>query len=390
MIRKKPSYEIIMTIILLIPLFKPSGLEYYPAINNLFLIWKFFSLFIIAFNLISDVIRSKQVIINKGILAFLVFWVIYIANNFSKNISDTEITNNAVISILLVSYFINRARHGKLLNLLKSLNCIFKCWFWLQIISVVLSRSGIALFGRLDGDYLYFLGTDNYSSFMMIPMIGIIMYADCLVNDNKYKPSLFYISLYTLVNLWVKSYTAFIGGTIIILLIVLSRNVDNIIKWLSIKKMIIICVIFLVAVLFFKVQNSFSWLLVDIMHKGLSLSSRTFIWGDALNIIKENLFFGRGSFTNAEISSYILYGTTHAHNIILELLMRTGVIGTLAYLIFMLYPLKPRRHVILLIFYIGQFVLFFMDFYVSIQYFYCFVGLLYAEKIAKINVKGVS
>jgi len=86
------------------------------------------------------------------------------------------------------------------------------------------------------------------------------------------------------------------------------------------------------------------------MHKGLSLSSRTFIWGDALNIIKENLFFGRGSFTNAEISSYILYGTTHAHNIILELLMRTGIIGTVAYLIFMLYPLKPRRHLILLIF----------------------------------------
>jgi len=79
----------------------------------------------------------------------------------------------------------------------------------------------------------------------MIPMIGIIMYTECYVNDNKYKPSLFYISLYTLVNLWVKSYTAFIGGAIIILLIVLSRNVDNIIKWLSIKKIdYYLCVIF--------------------------------------------------------------------------------------------------------------------------------------------------
>lgn len=390
MILRRLNKEIIMTIFLLIPLFKPSGLEYYPAINNLFLIWKFVSLLMIAFYLVSDVIRTKELLINRGILALIVFWIIYISNNMSRNISNVEITNNAVISILLVSYMINRARHGKLLILLKSLNDIFKCWFWLQIISVILSRLGITLFGRLEGDYLYFLGTDNYSSFMMIPMIGTIMYTERLVNGNKYKPNLFYISLYTLINLLLKSYTAFIGGAIILILIILSQYTDKIIRWLSIKKILVMCVVFLVAVIVLKVQNHFSWLLVDKMHKGLSLSSRTFIWNDALKIIKENLFWGRGSFTNSEISSYILYGTTHAHNIILELLMRTGILGTVSYLIFMLYPLKARKHGIMLIFYIGQVVLFFMDFYVTIQYFYCFVGLLYAENIARLNAKGDS
>lgn len=73
----------------------------------------------------------------------------------------------------------------------------------------------------------------------------------------------------------------------------------------------------------------------------------------------------------------------HAHNLILELLLKTGVVGTISYFFYIGFLYKYLRKVlktpgfILVITLIGYFVLSMMDDYPSTPYMmYCCLGLL--------------
>ena len=58
------------------------------------------------------------------------------------------------------------------------------------------------------------------------------------------------------------------------------------------------------------------------------MNSREIIWPNAIHAIMQKPILGYGILTDNQISSYILYGTTHTHNIILEFLMDSGIVGS--------------------------------------------------------------
>ena len=189
----------ILFALLLVPIFKPSGLEYYPVLNTFFLIWKMISLITMLFLLIFDSTNKKfSIKVNWGFIGLCTFWTIYILNNIRNQNADTEILNNAVFSLMLFVFISKQAQKKQLGNIINTLSGLFKLWFWIQIISILLTRINIHLFGTLVGDYLYFLGTDNYSAFMLIPMIGIIMFNDTVNFKTQKLPlqSNIYIIIY--------------------------------------------------------------------------------------------------------------------------------------------------------------------------------------------------
>lgn len=95
------------------------------------------------------------------------------------------------------------------------------------------------------------------------------------------------------------------------------------------------------AILFGRIQNVFSWLIVDILHEDISLNARTYIW-DAVISDMRNLQYpllGRGIFGELDrvISMYITaydgghLGPRQAHNQILSVLYWTGIGGCISY-----------------------------------------------------------
>ena len=129
-------------------------------------------------------------------------------------------------------------------------------------------------------------------------------------------------------------------------------------------------------ILAFNIQNYFLsvYRFVGKEDSGFSLNSRTYIWAYALQIIKHKPLFGIGNLSESDILNFVLYGASHPHNIFLELLVRAGVIGTISYLFFLLYPLIRynryyirSNYAILSITVFSYLVLSFMDFYPLIQ-----------------------
>ena len=103
-------------------------------------------------------------------------------------------------------------------------------------------------------------------------------------------------------------------------------------------------------------------------------------------IIKQNIIFGIGELSAERVEGYALYGMGHAHNLILDLLLKSGIVGTISYLYFYLgflskYFRKALKSsgFILVITLIGYFVLSMMDDYPFMPYIYCCLGLLWGS-----------
>lgn len=91
----------------------------------------------------------------------------------------------------------------------------------------------------------------------------------------------------------------------------------------------ILQIVFLVGVLVFRVQNLFRWFIDDFLGKWGSLTSRISLWEKTLQFFLKFPIMGHGiqdSFT-VRRSEYGSIAGAHAHNLLLELLYRGGIIG---------------------------------------------------------------
>ena len=109
------------------------------------------------------------------------------------------------------------------------------------------------------------------------------------------------------------------------------------IKWL--KSLLIFSVFLTVGVVFFNIQNFFSFLIVDILGKDVTLSGRTEIWRNAISAIMKHPFLGYGYGFKVDRGFY-------SHNLFLELLVTGGIIGLILYVVFVeksvMYSIKQR------------------------------------------------
>ena len=97
-------------------------------------------------------------------------------------------------------------------------------------------------------------------------------------------------------------------------------------KMVNVRNVFIIIVLLLILVIGFNFQTHFEKILN--MFGKVGMNSREIIWPKAIYAIMQKPILGYGMLTDNQISSYILYGTTHTHNIVLEFLMDSGIIGS--------------------------------------------------------------
>lgn len=374
-------------LLILLPFLKPAGLAYYTGVNTVFQVMKIISLIISSYLVFS----KHPLIIEKCrariYMSFMSFIGIYLFNSIHYESLNSDIINNSVsnIIILLLLHRVVNSTHRE--GFLKTLYWTCKVLICLQILSVFYVKSGHMIFESMEGDYTYLFGPDNYSAFAMIPMLGVIIYLGSIFEYKRVKRgdlaiggALFISYAYT------GSVTAATASLIVVIAILIYARWERISSWFTIKKILLFGGIFLILVLRFNVQNILADFIASVFNKGskaISLNSRTYIWSSALKLIMKKPFLGYGNFTQETINSFVLYGTGHAHNIILELLLRTGVIGLALYTYFLIKSASVARSRgganqsnILVITLVAFIILSFMDFYPLMQFQYFLIGLL--------------
>lgn len=114
-------------------------------------------------------------------------------------------------------------------------------------------------------------------------------------------------------------------------------------RFVTVRNMGIIGVLLSILIVFFNIQNLFEWLIVDILGKDLTLSTRTILWDYAMADIKQSLVFGYGV-QNAATFGLLRYSKafSHCHNAILTLFYQGGVLSIFTYAIFYLYTILKK------------------------------------------------
>lgn len=200
-----------------------------------------------------------------------------------------------------------------------------------NLVLIIVSYLNGNPFSLFYGTYL--LGQDNRFILYIIPALLGFFYLSRRANkkSDKIKLVLTYIvGTYTVYFLWsVASLVALLFIGVSYIFIKLFKKVKINIKFLSLI-IIAICV----GIVFFKIQNNFRYFIVNVLNKSMTLSYRTLIWDRALEMLSEsniNLLFGFGYFDTSHLFDDIQGRLNHLHNLILDPLFSSGVIGLVMY-----------------------------------------------------------
>lgn len=206
---------------------------------------------------------------------------------------------------------------------------------------------GVYYFDEFYNTFL--LGSDN--RFILYIITPILAYNYLYLSENKQNALLKLIVIY-IVGLLSLFFTWSAAALVVACLLFFSNVLTLYMKKKSwhiefpIKVLIFLVFILNIGIVFFKIQNIFEFLIVDILHKSLHLSYRTYIWDIAINFLNNDfvrLIFGHGFFNTSELFTFtavnslgqeIILSSNHLHNLLINTLYFGGIVGTSMYAYF--------------------------------------------------------
>lgn len=304
--------------VVLITYLKPFNVSLIPILDTLYSIAKIIATFVLLLYILNENVTLTKA--SKWCLAFLGWWTIAILVN--GNMKNNIQTLLSILGILFLFNVMRRKPNG--LNIiLKYLSCISKVYILLQFYTIVVEHPVLA--ESIVSFDKYFLGSDNYSAFILIPLSGFIM-TDAIMNKRKIKAwDYFFFGIAFLCLLIPKSWAGIFAYGLFMMLFFFRKS-TFLKKIVNVRSVFIIIVLLLILVIGFNFQTHFEKILN--MFGKVGMNSREIIWPRAIYAIMQRPILGYGMLTDNQISSYILYGTTHTHNIVLEFLMDSGIIGS--------------------------------------------------------------
>lgn len=269
--------------------------------------------------------KFKITITPLDVFAMFAMWMLYTSSKNGAELYD--------ISILLLACFGNIVYmeieiKKELSSVIKIGKDVLNILLLVNLLLVLIFPNGIAT----GTDYLstpyHFFGTKNQATPLLIfASILFFMYEEYSHN---------YIELVLeqlLVILNVFLYGSGTGILCVFLNISLNvfqkcqKNASQIKRSKGLKRLLIFSVLLTIGVVFFNIQNFFSFLIVDVLGKDITLSGRTDIWRNAIIAIMKHPFLGYGYGFKVDRSFY-------SHNLFLELLVTGGINGLILYVVF--------------------------------------------------------
>lgn len=234
-------------------------------------------------------------------------WLCFVTWFNDREIETTYVTR-FVCLILLVDYFSKNAT-----TLVSTIMLVFEIMVYYNLLTCI--QNGPDLFGAFYGA----LGYDNdFTRYLITAYFWAVLYANII--KKIIRPVLLLIAIHvTLIFTWCGTGLMAILVVDALLLIFRFVQIDfSVLKGYIGYLLAVLCIVIL------RLQNLFSYLIVDVLKKDLTFTGRTKMWDSAILLIKKNPILGYGYM--GQESETILLGGPHTHNILLEQLLRGGII----------------------------------------------------------------
>ena len=145
---------------------------------------------------------------------------------------------------------------------------------------------------------------------------------------------------------------------------------------ISMRTLVIAEIALCLGLVLFQIQESFSFLLVNILQKDVTLTARIRIWSNAVQLIREHFWIGIGDLTTEKMRIVLGWGASHAHNYYLNTQLHYGLVGIVNWLLILHYSTRKMEHdrrqpyvYVLMAVYLAMLTAFQVEAYMSIGYY---------------------
>lgn len=307
-------------------------------VSNLLKLLRVFFILIEIFNVANKNLRiynNKIYFISEFYLTIYLI-VSFFISYFYKTKSILSLLNNLLDYVLLILIFIRC--HSYLDDFIRISAMFFLTIILLNFLSVILFPNGlyISIISSSGNSHeMYFYSIANQFGKFLLPGLSIILF----YSEKKNKKVLSFFSLFLVIMTYIitESSSGLISSFVFAILFGLFRlNLAK--KWMNSKNLLLIIVLFYMSLLLglgLLYENEFiSKFLYALVKKDLTFSNRVYIWSNAFEMIRQKLLFGYGQISGG----YVQVGLKRfdPHNILLYILLESGIIGLIPLLIFLL------------------------------------------------------
>lgn len=328
------KYKVLLHTIILFTFLKPSGFDQlgYSTINT------FFNISRIVFAIIILFIYLKKCKKSKGVHYELFFFIPLCISSF-LNSDGTEKALIFVGTIITLTLYTERMIET---NVKQFIYALFFTYFllittnYIYMISiggfiVDVENTRPELFNADSGTFVTILSSVNGVASYIFPAIFsciLLMHITTLKNIACW----ILITLCFLSELFLWSATSLTGVFLLIIYILFIYNNTYISRKYVKPKILLFATFFIsLGITFFNIQNWFSYIITDILHKDLTMTGRTNVWEIGFNGFYESPIFGRGSAAKTVDNCYV------------QVLYNTGMVGALGFVIFIYRSIKKMH-----------------------------------------------
>lgn len=307
-------------------------IDFLSPLNRIIIYLSYFLCGVFFFTLIID---RKFSPFTWCLLMFLVFgFVSCFLNPLSEKIMFLE------VYLKLVGYiiFLERALKINTIGTVKTLNLVLFILVLINFITIIVFPQGLYLSERYSTNW--FFKYDNTHIFMYFPSL-MLNYVNLKLKGKS-------IDLISILNFIIITYcimfcfssNSIVAYFIFIIYLVFRKIFNKLNIFNSISYFITYIAIFFGFVII-RIQSIFEWFIVGVLHKKLTLTGRVYIWDTVIGFIKKRPIIGYGFETNDIITKK--FGSiyfTHAHNTILDILYKGGILSLVSFIFLLYYCMK--------------------------------------------------
>lgn len=325
-IEMKINKKSIFVTICVIFMVRPYYVQLSKSIN---LIWALITL-IIAFLCIVKIFKYRNIKSDKFFYLFICVYLLATLLNCRENMASA-ISNCAQVTL---AYCLGRLYKSNVYKrkMAKCVPIVISVYIYIDFITIILGVS--EKFMGMESS-ISFLGYDNYAAFYIVPMIGIKFSLDYARNNKLNLEDWIFYCCALFGKIFTRSYTAIAAIALIPIFTYTFSHKKDIRRCLNLKNLVAVIALLFVGVYFFNIQNVMAHLLSS-LGKGITLNSRTVIWEFVLSGVFRIPIYGLGNITADYFMAFFGfpygYNATHAHYLLLDLIVQTGIIGLIAFL----------------------------------------------------------
>ncbi len=316
--KDKKIFRKLYFLLMLIFLFEPNIFVKYSTINYIFIAGA-------ALSFISAIIISFMNNIKiKSYLIFCILWRILALTTTIVNSGDIlKCGYQTIILLSLLLYAEYFYKKNQFENFLHKLNKIFNLYLFINLITYIMFPSGI----YMGANNLFFLGIRT--RFTEYAFAGTLIAISCYKLKIISIGSMLFTIIVSFLNIFLPNVsTSYVGIAVIFLAYMFFKKIFFKKSNVAFSQIMLVGSILLtISIVFFRIQNIFSFFIEDILNKNLTLTGRTHIWDNSFEIIKSsNYILGNGYLNDG---NFIIYGRGlwQAHNQLLQLIYEVGILG---------------------------------------------------------------